>query len=486
MPKAEKTLNPNRNTLWLRRYGAALAAGLLVILFTASGIISYLSIRTVADQEAQVYGVRTVVVVIANIYSDLRGVEADAYRFVIRGDSDDLQDFLASRQDLNGQLTELHVLVISSGAQQQQATELQRQVSGAVLSLQTAVVLREAGKTRAATQLIGASVTVQTLDSSSSTIGHMERTWDSKLTRTNTAAAAVSQATKMVIVLVFLSDLILLTIIAMLVRQSMRFREEMAEELAQARNRTQVEVLEETNRRMDEFISIASHEFRTPLTTLKANLQLAARRLLRPRVSSGNTAEGCAVPAPDLVPLIERASQAANRLERLASDLLDLSRITAGELVMRPVPLELGSLVDDCVAEQRLSFPGRVITQDSPLKPTPVVADPDRIRQAIANYLTNALKFSSSDKPVRVILSQDGHQARVSVQDSGPGLCEGEQKRIWERFQRASGVTPKSGSNVGLGLGLYISKTIIERHGGQVGVDSQVGEGATFWFTLPL
>ena len=109
-----------------------------------------------------------------------------------------------------------------------------------------------------------------------------------------------------------------------------------------------------------------------------------------------------------------------------------------------------------------------------------------RIGQVVANYLTNALKYSSVDKPVTVSLEMEGPVARVSVQDEGPGLPPVEQERIWERFHRVRGVEVQTGSGIGLGLGLYISKTIITWHGGRVGVDSTPGQGSTFWFTLPL
>jgi signal transduction histidine kinase len=121
----------------------------------------------------------------------------------------------------------------------------------------------------------------------------------------------------------------------------------------------------------------------------------------------------------------------------------------------------------------------------------PVLADEDRLCQVLANYLTNALKYSPDDAPVTVRLDvkRTKRTARVAVRDHGPGLPPDEQQRIWEPFHRAPGVVvcsdsaEKAGS---LGLGLHICKTIIEGHGGQVGVESAEGRGATFWFSLPL
>ena len=112
------------------------------------------------------------------------------------------------------------------------------------------------------------------------------------------------------------------------------------------------------------------------------------------------------------------------------------------------------------------------------------VADADRIGQALTNYLSNALKFSPVDQPIKINLEVSDAQARVSVQDRGSGISASEQSRIWERFQQ--GQRQPVGSGGGLGLGLYITRAIIQQHQGQVGVESHAGEGSTFWFTLPL
>jgi signal transduction histidine kinase len=104
----------------------------------------------------------------------------------------------------------------------------------------------------------------------------------------------------------------------------------------------------------------------------------------------------------------------------------------------------------------------------------------------VTNYLTNALKYSPAKQPVVVGLDVASNEARVWVRDQGPGLPPEEQVRIWERFHRVKGIKVQSGTGVGLGLGLYICRIIIERHQGQVGVESAPGQGSTFWFTLPL
>jgi signal transduction histidine kinase len=232
---------------------------------------------------------------------------------------------------------------------------------------------------------------------------------------------------------------------------------------------------------MDEFLGIACHELKTPLAAIKGNVQLAERRLQR-LTSDRKTQIDRLLPD-----LLENANRQTDRLDRLVSDLLDVSRIQVGKLEMRSELCDLETVVQETIQEQRMINPTRSILVEMPAEEAvPIEADADRIGQVVANYLTNALKYSSADKPVTVSLEIEGPVARVSVQDEGPGLPPGEQERIWERFHRVRGVEVQTGSGIGLGLGLYISKTIITWHGGRVGVASAPGQGSTFWFTLPL
>ena len=268
--------------------------------------------------------------------------------------------------------------------------------------------------------------------------------------------------------------------------------------------------LREANRRMDEFLSIASHELRSPLTTVKANVQFAVRQLRSITPGAGNvktivpamTSSDATLSTSLAVAndLLERAERQANLLSRLVNDLLDVSRIQANTLELCARDCDLRDIVCDAVREQRLAWEGRTINLTLPRAAVQVHGDADRLGQVVTNYLTNALKYSPAARSVAVRLSikaaspaenatgsrNTAHIARVEVHDGGPGLSHEQQAHIWERFHRVPGVRVQSGTGVGLGLGLHISKTIVERHGGQVGVESAPGKGSTFWFTIPL
>ena len=237
--------------------------------------------------------------------------------------------------------------------------------------------------------------------------------------------------------------------------------------------------LRAANRHMEEFLGMVSHELKTPLTSIKGNTQLAVRQLR----NSMQTFER-------IFSLYDAAEQQTRRLNRLVDDLLDVSRAQAGRLELIPERCDLRVLVHEALREQQKMWPARTINLSmDEEEPLPLEADADRVMQVISNYLTNALKYSEPERPVFVKVQREGQEAYLAVCDEGPGLPAEEQASIWERFHRVPGVEVRSSSHssqAGLGLGLYISRTIIEGHGGTVGVQSQLGEGSIFWFRLPL
>ena len=237
------------------------------------------------------------------------------------------------------------------------------------------------------------------------------------------------------------------------------------------------------DRRMEEFLSIAGHEFRTPLTSIRANIQLARRQLEHIAVLP---AEEAVTHLSYLMMGLERAERQAGRLNQLVSDLLDVSRIQAGHLEMRLASGDLREIVREVILEQRLNYPERDILMRVPKQSVPVNADSERIGQAITNLLANAIQYSPEEKPIDVATRAFRRCARIEVRDHGPGLPPREQALIWERFHQAPGVAVLAGSHVGFGIGLYITKSIVERHHGSVGVQSQVGRGSTFWLRLPV
>lgn len=245
--------------------------------------------------------------------------------------------------------------------------------------------------------------------------------------------------------------------------------------------------LQQASQQTEAFLSMASHELKTPLTTVILGLQLVQRRLQG--LLTPDTIESADLHKriEGLLEYMRRVDSQASRLDRLVNDLLDVSRIEEGKLELHLQPTDLVPLIRKVVEEHHQAIPERAITLHlRAVQYMPVLVDRDRIGQVMLNYLTNALKYSAEDRPVEIGIEMEDWVARVWVRDAGPGIPSEEQERVWERFHRVPGIEVQSGSGIGLGLGLHISRTIIERHRGHVGVESTPGVGATFWFTLPL
>ncbi len=232
-----------------------------------------------------------------------------------------------------------------------------------------------------------------------------------------------------------------------------------------------------------EFLSLISHELKTPLTSIKGTAQMVTRRMLK-AFSAGQVADPVAVAArqQDLRGLALITNQ-VDRLTRLVDDLLDVSRLQSGRFELYPTQADLVKVAMGVVESLRPTSADHPLLVEAP-PVLPGVLDPVRIEQVLTNLLSNAIKYTPAGTEIRVRLTPEGDHALVCVADQGPGLPEDAQDRIFDRYFRADQARRSPGS--GAGLGLYISKQLIERHGGTIWVESTPGQGTTFCFRLPL
>jgi signal transduction histidine kinase len=245
----------------------------------------------------------------------------------------------------------------------------------------------------------------------------------------------------------------------------------------------------ETSRRLEEFMAVAAHDLRSPLTATVGFLGLVQRQTDKLAAAAQEESPALVSQVAAVRVRLEDADQSTARLTRLLTLLFDTAALRAGKLQLHRAPCDLAGLVREQVAALRVAAPDRTIRLHAPAagRGIPVEADADRIGQVLTNYVTNALKYSLPDRPVDVSVVARRGRARVAVRDQGPGLPKEEHARVWELLHRAPGVVAQGGTQGGsLGLGLHIAKAIITAHGGRVGVRSAVGHGSTFWFTLPL
>ncbi|MFL5812550.1 MAG: CHASE domain-containing protein [Bdellovibrionia bacterium] len=222
----------------------------------------------------------------------------------------------------------------------------------------------------------------------------------------------------------------------------------------------------------DEFLSICSHELKTPLTTLKLQAQKNKRILAKQNVLTEQSVNS----------LLNATEKQVDRLSRLVDDMLDVSRIVTGRLKVETESFELGALVREIVERLTPQIEAAGCRVKVEIVPS-IVGEWDRLRidQVVTNLITNAAKYGPG-KPVYVSVTEEAGEAKISIRDEGIGIAPEHHRRIFERFERAvedSGIS-------GLGLGLYITRQILEAHGGNIQVESQVGQGATFIVTLPI
>ena len=239
---------------------------------------------------------------------------------------------------------------------------------------------------------------------------------------------------------------------------------------------------------LNDFLTLASHELFTPLTAILGNIQLAQWRLEVLKRLIVEQPERVSEKIEHVEYSLASASQSARRERRAINDMIDYARIETKQLHLFMTHCDLGTLLKETVAKHQRAVPGHTIVLN--LVPTslcvPILADAERITQVFDTYLANALKYSPVESPVTVQLVAADAEALVSVRDEGPGISAEEQKYLWEHFSRARESAVPNERDLGLGLGFYLCRALIEAHHGRVGVQSDPGKGETFWFTLPV
>lgn len=218
----------------------------------------------------------------------------------------------------------------------------------------------------------------------------------------------------------------------------------------------------------DDFIGIASHELRTPITSLQGSLQILDKLKDKPE-------------SPMIPTLISQANKSLKKLNTLVSDLLHVNSITAGKLELRKTTFTLADMINVCCTDIReagnyeLNLSGDLHLQ--------VYADANRIEQVVANMVSNAIKYAPESSVIKIHIEQVGDYAKIAITDKGRGIDPAKVPRLFDEYFRADHTGLQFSS---LGFGLYISAGIVKKHGGEIGVNTALNNGSEFWFTLPL
>jgi PAS domain S-box-containing protein len=220
------------------------------------------------------------------------------------------------------------------------------------------------------------------------------------------------------------------------------------------------------NERKDEFIGLASHELKTPLTSITGYLQILNR------LKTDDQSQK----------FVAKTLQQVKKLTSLVSDLLDVSKIEAGKLQLTIEPFDIRAILDDAIELIQHTNNNYRILLETDIDTLTINGDPHRIEQVLINLLTNAIKYSPGANQIDLFLTITGREVKIGVRDYGVGIAANKLKQIFSRFYRIEGANPNIS---GLGIGLYLSHEIITRHKGKIWVESELGTGSSFWISLP-
>jgi signal transduction histidine kinase len=223
-------------------------------------------------------------------------------------------------------------------------------------------------------------------------------------------------------------------------------------------------------KRKDDFISVASHELKTPVTSIKGYAELLGLRLVKTNDSKSSD-------------LVQKMDIQINKLINLINDLLDVSKIESGRLQLQNTYLDLNGLLDEIVEEMQMTTNKHKLIKKFD-KTKILYADRERLEQVVVNIISNAIKYSPKKGKIVVKTVTDSRLATVSVQDFGIGIAKESQQKIFERFYQAENTAHVAIPSIGLGL--YIAAEIVRRFGGKMWVKSRKGKGSTFYFSLPV
>lgn len=231
----------------------------------------------------------------------------------------------------------------------------------------------------------------------------------------------------------------------------------------------EIEFRKDAERKKDEFISIVSHELKTPLTSIKGYIQVLERSIDQSDIATVKAR-------------LSKVQQQVEKLNVLVADLLDISKIESGRLKFNLNYFSFDNLLDNILDVMAQAYPDFKIVRNGVIGQN-IFGDEMRIEQVILNFITNAIKYSPGTKEIQTFVNLCDNKIYFSVKDSGIGMSEEHQKRVFNKFYR---VEETSHRFQGLGLGLFICENVINGHNGTIGVTSKLGEGSEFYFYIPI
>jgi len=451
---------------WLALVFAPLLLAILV-----NGYLAMHSLNTLTASERLVSHSRAVLAQIRTVESQLVEAESAQRGYLLTGDASYLASYAAARASLASELAQLRMLTADDTAQHRRLAAVEPLFAPLFDEWQRAIDLRSQQRIAEAIAVTSADKVQQSMASIRARLAEMrgveQNLRDSRL-RAASSSLMEAQATMLV---ASIADVVLLLVLFVLVWRAFAARERHLREERTARATAETAVA-----LRDEFLSIASHELRTPVAVLLGNTQLL-ERVLSSRVRQDT----------QLRQSFAAIQRQLTRIQALIATMLDVSRIERGHLKIEHDPLDLVALVQAVVDEVRTTTQAHPIELVVPANPPLAIfvyGDALRLEQVMFNLLQNAIKYSPDGGPIQVVVARAEDCASVAVTDHGLGIAAEALPHLFERFYRAPAVRSEHIS--GLGIGLYIVHEIVTLHGGDISVTSEQGVGTTFTISLPL
>jgi two-component system, OmpR family, sensor kinase len=429
----------------------------VVIRVEWSGVNDLIAAGRVASQT------QTLIVEVETAVSRLKDAETGQRGYLLTQNTAYLAPYTAAIPEVRAHLRLISPLVVDP-QNRETLTRLDGLVEEKLQELQQTIDLYDRGEREAALAIVASNRGKRIMDDIRAAEDRMQGIAQSKLDRAVERSNRSVRLSRLALILGSGLTYALLIVVAFVIYRHLRARtlsEEQGERLYQEAQRAL--------RTRDAFLSVAGHEFRTPLSALSLTIE----NLREQAKIAGDEALEARLQSP---------ARQVDRLGRLTEQLLDVGRIDSGRLALEPEEVELVGLT--CEVLDRLGTEAKAARCELRLQgPAPVRGrwDRSRLDQVITNLVTNALKFGGGS-PVEVSVTSTGDSATLAVRDRGIGIRAEDQGRIFERFERAV----SNRSYKGIGLGLWITREIVQAHGGRLLVESQPGQGATFRAVLPL
>lgn len=417
----------------------------------ANALIFFSSLHDLIDDEQWVNHSHEVITEVEGAFSSLKEAESAERGYIITDDEKYLAPFNSTIELANYHLQRVKVLTADNANQQENIKNLEKTITQRITLLKQGINDQQMNGFASAQTLLASSQGFQIMQQIKNIIVTMEKK-EAMLLKTRALLARVSiQEMYTTITLSMLINLLLIFIAFFFIRREF-FQRTASEE------------------RKNDFISIASHELKTPITSMSVFADLLQKRIVTFKDKQAKH-------------YITKIREQIIKQNVLISDLLDISKMQAGKIELQREVFDINKLVRETVEVMQATTKTHKIIIKGRIRGK-AIGDRQRVGQVLINFLSNAIKYSPQAKKVIITMYEEKRFVRISVQDFGIGIAKKHHKKIFSRFYRAT--DEQRGAFPGLGIGLYITFEIIRRHEGRVWVESTEGKGSVFTFTLPV